>query len=245
MKSSSKITEGTRTNRTGMAMSPHAEQMREVSGMTHPGSGNGGLHQAHAAYLKETHTIGTIPPPGSAKGAMKAAWEAIKGNKAIALVDKTAERLAFERTGVRLYDALLEKMDAAKGISGGPTVEAVKTIRDEELQHARMLAETLDELGADPTAMTPSADLVSVEGMGLGAVLGDPRTNVGQCLHALVVAELADNEGWTMLRSLAEDMGQKELAKRFTKAEQEEDRHLEQVRGWLKAHANAEAEVAG
>ena len=243
MERSTKMSEGTRINRTGMSTSSHADAMREVPGMTRPTHSSNGLKAVHAQYLEDTHSIGTVPPPSTAKGAAKAAWEAIKGNKAIALVDKTAERLAFERTGVRLYDALLDKMDAAKAFPGGPSIDAVRQIRDEELQHALMLKQTIEELGADPTAVTPSADLVAIEGQGIGAVLADPRTTVGQCLHALIVAELADGEGWTLLRSLADEMGQKELVERFVKAEQEEERHLAQVRSWLGAHARAEAEL--
>jgi hypothetical protein len=59
----------------------------------------------------------------------------------------------------------------------------------------------------------------------------------------MIVAELADGEGWTLLRTLADDMGQDELSSRFSQAEQEEERHLEQVRSWLLAHARAEAEI--
>ncbi|MFW6094131.1 MAG: ferritin-like domain-containing protein [Pseudomonadota bacterium] len=243
MKSADTMTQGAGTNRTGIALSQHADQMRQVTGMTHPSADHGALKQAHAFYLERTHSVGSVPPPGTARGALKTAWEAVKGNKAIALVDKSAERLAFERTGVRLYDALLEKLDVAPAFAGGPEKKAVQTIRDEELEHARMLADTMEELGADPTALTPSADLVAVESMGLGTVMGDPRTSVPQCLHALLVAELADNEGWSMLRSLADEMGQEELATRFARAEADEDRHLELVRGWLKAHARAEAEI--
>jgi rubrerythrin len=243
MKKSTKMSEGTSINRTGMSTSSHASAMNQVPKMTEPTATNGAFKQAHAVYLEETHALGTVPPPTTAKGAGKAALQAIKGNKAIALVDKTAERLAFERTGVRLYEALLTKMDASSAFSGGPSIEDVQTIRDEELEHARMLKDALEQLGADPTAMTPSADLVAMEGMGLGAVLGDPRTTVGQCLHALIVAELADNEGWTMLRDLAEEMGQKDLAGRFRQAEQDEERHLEQVRSWLTAHTRSEAQI--
>jgi rubrerythrin len=243
MEKATKTTEGTRINRTGMSASSHAEEMHQVPGMTHPSAAGGKLKQAHVTYLQASHAIGTVPPPATVKGAGKAALQALKGNKAMALVDRISERLAFERTGVRLYDALLDKMDAASAFAGGPRMDAVQTIRDEELQHARMLKEAMEQLGADPTAVTPSADLVAVEGMGLGAVLGDPRTTVGQCLHALIVAELADNEGWTMLRNLAEDMGQSELASRFRSAEEEEARHLEQVRSWLVAHTRSEAQL--
>jgi rubrerythrin len=243
MAKSTKATEGTRTNRTGIGMSSHADEMREVPELTRASRGNGALKQAHAIYLKESHAVGTVPPPMTAKGAAKTAWQAVKGNKAIALVDRASERLAFERTGVRLYDTLLEKMDVATSFKGGPTKKAVQKIRDEELQHALMLAEALEYMGADPTVMTPSADLVSVESMGLGSVINDPRTTVGQCLHALMVAELADGEGWTLLRTMADDMGQDDLSARFTEAEQQEQRHLEQVRGWMLAHARAEAGI--
>jgi rubrerythrin len=243
MKKSTKMSEGTRINRTGMSASSHATEMNQVPEMTAPTPRNGAFKQAHAVYLKESHALGTVPPPTTMKGAGKAALQAIKGNKAIALVDKICERLAFERTGVRLYEALLTKMEASSAFDGGPSLEEVQTIRDEELQHARMLKGALEQLGADPTAMTPSADLVAMEGMGLGAVLGDPRTTVGQCLHALIVAELADNEGWTMLRDLAEQMSQQDLADRFRQAEQEEARHLEQVRSWLVAHTHSEAQI--
>lgn len=243
MERATRMSEGARINRTGMSVSSHASQMDEVPGMTHPSRSNDGLKQAHAAYSQDSHPLGTVPPPTTAKGAGKAALQAIKGSKAIALVDKVSERLAFERTGVRLYDALLDKMDVGEAFDGGPSIDAVRQIRDEELQHALMLKATLEQLGADPTALTPSADLVAMEGQGLGAVLGDPRTTVGQGLHALLVAELADHEGWAMLVKLAEDLGQKDMAKRFRDAEQQEQRHLDDVRSWLLAYTQDEAQL--
>jgi rubrerythrin len=246
MDNPTKMTEGMRINKTGMATAAHADAMREVPGMTErvkiPGAGlDRGVTDARAAYLKETHALGTVPPPTSVKGAAKAALEMLKGNKAIALVDRMAERLAFERTGVRFYGALLEKLDVGSGFDGGPSRDDLLEIRDEELAHAKMLKESLEQLGADPTAVTPSADLAGIEAQGLGSVFADARTTVGQCLHALLVAELADHENWTLLRKLADEMGQEDLAARFQKAEQEEQRHLEQVRAWAKAYARAEA----
>jgi rubrerythrin len=243
MERATKMSEGTRINRTGMSTSNHAAEMDQVPGMTKASGSRDELKAAHAAYLRESHALGTVPPPTTVKGAGKAAMQALKGHKAIAFVDKISERMAFERTGVRLYQALLDKMDVAQAYGGGPSIDAVRKIHDEELQHALMLKDTLEQLGADPTALTPSADLVAMEGMGLGSVLGDPRTTVGQCLHALMVAELADHEGWSMLTKLAEDMGQNSLAERFRKAEQQEQRHLEQVRSWLLAYTSDEAQL--
>lgn len=243
MEKSIKTTEGTRTNRTGISVSSHADEMRQVTGLTRPSPDGGGRRQAYAAYLQASHALGTVPPPTTAKGALKTAMQAVKGNKAIALVDRASERLAFERTGVRLYTTLLEKVEAGPSFEGAPTPQDVQIIRDEELEHALMLAEALEHMGADPTVMTPSADLVGVEGLGLSAVVNDPRTTVGQCLHAMMVAELADGEGWLLLRTLAEEMGQDELAQRFAHAEQEEERHLEQVRTWLLANARADSDL--
>jgi rubrerythrin len=243
MDRATKMSEGTSINRTGMSTSSHAAEMDEVPGMTRASGSEAALKEAHVTYLKESHALGTTPPPATIKGAGKAAVQALKGHKAIAFVDKVCERMAFERTGVRLYQALLGKMEVAQAYDGGPDLDAVRKIHDEELEHAMMLKETLEKLGADPTALTPSADLVAMEGMGLGSVLGDPRTTVGQCLHALMVAELADKEGWTMLVKLAEDMGQSTLATQFRKAEQQEQKHLEQVRSWLLAYTNDEAQL--
>jgi hypothetical protein len=243
MERATKMSEGTRINRTGMGNSSHASEMDQVPGMTKASGSSGALKQAHATYLKESHALGTVPPPTTAKAAGKAAIQALKGHRAIAFVDKICERMAFERTGVRLYQALLGKMDVAQAYAGGPGIDAVRQIHDEELQHALMLKETLIQLGADPTAITPSADLVAMEGMGLGSVLGDPRTTVGQCLHAMIIAELADHEGWSMLVKLAEDMGQDSLAERFRKAERQEQRHLDQVRAWLLAYTDDEAQL--
>jgi hypothetical protein len=48
-----------------------------------------------------------VPPPTSMKGMAKSALQALKGEKATVLIDKLAERLAFERTGTRLYETLI------------------------------------------------------------------------------------------------------------------------------------------
>ena len=87
-----------------------------------------------------------------------------------------------------------------------------------------LLAEALEKLGADPTAMTPCADLTGVTGMGLVQVLTDPRTTLTQALDAILIAELTDVDAWAVLIDLAE---------RFRQAAAEEEVHLERVRGWV------------
>lgn len=58
----------------------------------------------------------------------------------------------------------------------------------------------------------------------------DPRTTLTQCLDTLLVAELADNDGWKVPIAMAEALGMDELARRFTDALVEEDQHLSMVR---------------
>jgi hypothetical protein len=69
--------------------------------------------------------------------------------------------------------------------------------------------------------------------MGLVQAVTDPRTTLTQCLEALLVAELADNDGWKILISMAEALGQDDLASRFANALVEEDQHLASVRSWI------------
>lgn len=47
------------------------------------------------------------------------------------------------------------------------------------------------------------------------------------------VAELADNDGWTLLINVAQQMGQDEMVFHFRRAKEEEDHHLEAVRQWM------------
>jgi hypothetical protein len=91
----------------------------------------------------------------------------------------------------------------------------------------------IQKLGGDPTVMTPSADVTAVMSMGLVQTLADPRVTLTQALKAILVAELADNDGWTALVDLVEQMGHDDLAQRFQEALAEEEEHLAQVRAWL------------
>jgi hypothetical protein len=112
-------------------------------------------------------------------------------------------------------------------------VEELRRFRDEELAHLHLVREALEEMGGDPTAMTPCADLAAVQSQGLVHAVTDPRTTLTQCLEALLTAELADNDGWKILIAMSEAAGQTELAQRFTQALTEEDHHLASVRAWI------------
>lgn len=234
-------------NRTGIGMSPMdskatIEGAREA--VSNPSYDLSGYVAIRDAYSKEAEPVGTVPPPPSVKGMAQTAMQALKGNKPTVFIDMLGERLAFERSGVRLYEALLSKFDAAHVHEGGPTREQIQHIHDEELKHFGMLMQAMEQLGADPTAVTPSADVTGVASMGVLQVLTDPRSTLTEALHAIHMVELLDNDAWQMMADLAEQLGQDDLAAQFREAKREEDEHLELVRTWLTNTLMGQAGIA-
>lgn len=222
-------------NRTGMGTSPtHAAAMLEGIDESYAAPAEHlEIASVRMAYAKEAQEVGNVPPPASMKGMASTAMDNLKGVKPNVLVDKLGERLAFERGGVRLYDALLNKFDVHGGWDGGPTRGDLEHHREEEFRHFLLLKDCIDELGADPTAMTPSADLVGVESMGLVNVMTDPKISLAEALHAQLIAELADVAGWELLISLARSAGHDGMVTRFEQAFETEETHAEDVRRWL------------
>ena len=183
---------------------------------------------------REAEPIGTVPPPASLKGAAKTVLKALQGEKASVFIDKLGERLAFERIGARLYEIVLIKAEAYPTWPGGPSREELLEIQRDELSHFGLLQSCIEKLGADPTALTPSADIAANLSKGIPQVLADPRTDLRQCLEGLLVAELADNACWESLIELAQEAGQDEMVRAFEAALQREELHLGRVKGWLK-----------
>ena len=159
------------------------------------------------------------------------------------LSDKLAGRLAFERTGTRLYDALIGKFMTRKNATTTLLVDQLQQFRAEEAAHLGLCWDALLQLGADPTAVTPMADTNAVASIGLMQVIADPRMTIAQSLHAIHVAELADNDGWRLLIKLARELGQDDMAGRFQTALEEEDRHLASLRAWMEQICLNEAGV--
>jgi len=152
------------------------------------------------------------------------------------LLDKLGARLAFERSGVRLYDALIQKRQAIKG-AAKPTVADLQHIRDEEHEHMSILEECILDLGGDPTVVTPAADITATMTSGVLKVVSDPRTTIPQCLDAILAAELIDNDCWGVLVSMLREQGEDEAVSDFEEALLEEQEHLKMVRGWILAES--------
>jgi rubrerythrin len=215
-------------NHSGMQVAADGgEKMLENIKLTKPKRGDErDLARIRTEYAREAEPVGTLPEPKqSGLGAV--------------LMDKLGARLAFERAGTRLYDALMAKCQADR--SSKLPLKEVQHIRDEEATHFALVGAAIQSLGGDPTAQTPEADVSGVEGMGLMQVLTDPRTTVAQALHAILVAEMTDNAAWEELVDLTTKAGNDDLVARFIKAHEEEMEHLEKVRGWYRAATQAQA----
>lgn len=222
-------------NRTGMQMSPtHMKKMEEVTRLTQPSSSadEGGAAAMRTEYIAEAEPVGTVPPPLTVKGAVKSTVKMASGRRPQVFLDKLGERLAFERSGTRLYDALIIKCLAPHDGPDVVPVDQLRHFQQEEAQHMALVKECIEKLGGDPTAQTPCASVTGVESMGLMQVVTDPKTTVNQSLHAILVAELADNAAWEELIAMAREMGLEDMATRFEEAAGHEMEHLENVRRW-------------
>ncbi|HJV83523.1 ferritin-like domain-containing protein [Noviherbaspirillum sp.] len=224
-------------NRTGVQMSP-LETSSMQSGMpasmipATPGD-DSALAEMRSSYIVNAEPVGSVPVPGTVRGAITTGTSMLIGDHPQLLLDKLGERLAFERTGTRLYDALITKFEATQDDTTSMTLADLQKIRQDEARHFAIIADAIDTLGGDPTSQTPCADLVGVESMGLMQAVTDPRTTIAQSLHAILIAEMTDNAGWEMLIALAEDQSQHGLISDFSVALDEERVHLQQVRTWL------------
>ncbi|MCQ4288478.1 ferritin-like domain-containing protein [Pseudomonas stutzeri] len=220
------------TNFTGVQMSPKDTKSLleavEQFPPTVPGDSKG-IMLERVKRAEEADRIGSVPVPGSAKGMLKSTFDMAMGKSPELLVDKLGERLAFERSGVRLYDAMIAKAKAL-GTAESDLIQVLQHIRDEEFEHMNMVAEVIETLGADPTAQTPCADVAAVKSMGVMQVLTDPRTNIAQGMGALLTIELEDNAAWELLIELAEAGGHPNIAKGFKKAKDQEDDHLVKIK---------------
>lgn len=249
-------------NRTGASASPAGAQAMEEAVARYSPPGPIDLSQAKEMRLlfgQEAGPLGSVPPPTSLGDMVRTGVSKLMGEHPEILLDKIGERIAFERGGTRLYDALIVKYegavnagakvpspaDAVKAAGAGTddvalmgddsALATLQRIRAEELQHFQLLCDAMRQLGGDPTAQTPCADVIGTASMGLIQVVTDPRTTLAQALSAILTAELTDNAGWELLIQLAEQAGETGLVSEFAQALTEEQRHLSTVQAWLGA----------
>ncbi|HUQ04135.1 MAG TPA: ferritin-like domain-containing protein [Kofleriaceae bacterium] len=188
-----------------------------------------GIARTRVAYAKARVPVGTMPPTEQS-----AAIEAA--------LDKLGARLQFERSGTRLYEALISKVDAYGTFAGGPSRDELQDIRNEEHHHALLAQEIIESLGGDPRILTPCANLQATASRGLCDVLTDPRTSLVEGLDAIIVAELVDRESWEQLvASLQVASVRDDLMSQVREALTTEEEHLRLVRVWITAARAARA----
>lgn len=232
-------------NRTGIDMSPlDSKAMVEGAQNSPVTRTDQSIRAIEREYILQSDAVGSVPVPGTIKGAFKSTMQKVAGNNPEMFINKLGERLAYERTGVRIYESFINKCEATlvnKEMGDLIPIDQIRQFHDQEAEHFLLLKECLETLGADPTAQTPDADISGVASMGLMKVIMDPRTTVGQCLEAMLTIELADNAAWELLIKLAEDMGQNDMADRFRHALRQEDVHLQSIRQWYETAVRAQA----
>jgi len=167
----------------------------------------------------------------------------LAANNAAMVLDVLSGRLVFERTGVKLYDGVIQKILRSGEPRYHGIVDTLRKHRDEEQEHAEWLAEQIRALGGHPGETTDMAALEAEESTGIQRVILDGHQKVPHLIHALLTAELADNAGWDLLVKLADDAGDREAKVQFMRRLAEEAKHLLFVREAMVR--TAEIEILG
>ncbi|HEU0037255.1 MAG TPA: ferritin-like domain-containing protein [Kofleriaceae bacterium] len=236
MKNQNEIVGRPGDNHTGITLHPElVTEMIQGTSEFGPTTSGGAeqIAQNRVRVAQKSDPVATMPPSPNLP------------TERLPLIDKLGARLQFERTGVRLYEALIAKHDAFGSFPGGPSRADLEHIRDEEARHMALAQDLIIRMGGDPTVVTPCANLQSIASRGVGDVLVDPRTTLIECLDAIIVAELTDHENWEMLVAAValsgEAAGFDGLEAKIREAERTEAEHLVKVRGWLAAAAKLAA----
>ena len=146
------------------------------------------------------------------------------------VIDLLCERLAFERSTVRLYDRILEALRLSADARTRDLLATMQKHREEEDQIARWLEGRIRELGGDDRAETDLARLATREARGIEEVAENDAADVTHLLHALLAVEGVDNAGWELLVHLADAAGDGEAKRELERRLRQERRHLAFVR---------------
>lgn len=154
------------------------------------------------------------------------------------LVDLLSERLSFEQSGVKLYDAVIGKMRASGDPFMASLLGEMEAHRRQEQEHAVWLEQQIVSLGGDAENKSDSARVAETETQGIEQVIiGGRDGEFAHMFHALLTAELVDNAGWELLLELADEANDVEARAEFKKRLFEEEDHLMLVRRAVEALA--------
>jgi bacterioferritin (cytochrome b1) len=153
------------------------------------------------------------------------------------VIDLLTERLTFERSGVKLYDSILQKMQASTDPQVGRMLGQMREHRNEEKEHEEWLEAQIRKLGGDAHGTTDMSSLVATESKGIEQVVLDGDPSISHMFHALLTAELVDNAGWELLLELADDADDDIARREFRMRLKNEQDHLIFVRRAVVAFA--------
>lgn len=155
------------------------------------------------------------------------------------LLDLLTERLTFERTSVKLYDMILAKMKASGDKPILAMVGQMTKQRNEEKDHEEWLEEQVRELGSDAHTETDLSELIVRESRGILDVVSHDD-ELPHLFHALLTAELVDDNGWKLLLQLADEASDDVARRDLRKRAEEEETHLLYIRTVVAGFARRE-----
>lgn len=139
-------------NRTGMQMAPKQGPEQVDYARNNPPHPIDGSEEAialmRAEYIEEAARVGSVPLPATGRGLAETAKGKLKGQSPELLFDKLGERAAFERSGVRLYQAMIGKVKAVHHPEQAALLQDLEHICEEEFRHFDLLSTTIEEMGA-------------------------------------------------------------------------------------------------
>ena len=149
------------------------------------------------------------------------------------VIDMLSERLQFERSGVKLYDAVIQKMQSSREPVVAKMLDQMQEHRDQEKEHEEWLEECIRQLGGDDKQLSEKAKLVQRESKGIEEVI-QRDAEIPHLFHALLAAELVDNAGWDLLVQIADECDDTKAKRDFKKRLHEEEEHLILIREAMK-----------
>jgi bacterioferritin (cytochrome b1) len=165
-----------------------------------------------------------------------------RGN-ALHVLDMLIARMKFERAGVKLYDAVIDKIERSADTRYRVLLDQLRKNRNDEQEHAQWLEAQIRALGGSPERATDLSELEELESKGIQSVILDGHDRILHNLHALLTAEQADNAGWDLLVQLAADAGDSTAKAAFNQRLLEEAKHVAYLREAI--HRAAEIEMLG
>lgn len=155
------------------------------------------------------------------------------------LLDLLTERLTFERTSVRLYDTVISRMKSSNDKNVIGMIGQMTKQRKDEKDHEEWLEEQVRALGSDAHSETELSELIERESRGIMEVIAQDN-ELPHLFHALLTAELVDDNGWKLLLQLADEAGDDVARQELRVRAEAEEQHLIYIRTVVAAFARKE-----